>query len=92
MKLSKLFGASALALGLAVLPAVSSVSAQDATTGQGTTQSQNYDQAGDNDGFDWGLLGLLGLAGLAGLARKNDHRDEPTRYQEPPVSSRSDYR
>lgn len=94
-KISTLFGAGILALGLATLPA----SAQSGTTGgtttpggdttvnPTTTDSTNTTgtTAGtdyrSDDGFDWGWLGLIGLAGLAGLKGKD--RDERVTYRDP---------
>lgn len=82
--LSKIVGASALALSLATLPLTLPVSAQT-TTAPNRTNVETDRRAGtydtrDND-FDWGWLGLLGLIGLAGLAGRK--RDEPARYREP---------
>lgn len=85
--LSKFVGASAVALGMAIMPVILPVSAQtDATGATGTTgtttttttQGTDNVDRGDRD-FDWGWLGLLGLGGLAGLAK----RSEPARYQDP---------
>jgi MYXO-CTERM domain-containing protein len=82
--LQKLFGASALAVSLSVLPTVLPASAQEAPTDTTPTQ----ETAADRD-FDWGWLGLLGLIGLAGLARKND---DNVRYREPDEVHRSSTR
>lgn len=90
MKIStvqKVIGISALSLSLTAIPLAFSASAQDAVTpddGTTTVVEEDNDQ-------DWGWLGLLGLIGLAGLAGKKRH-DEPTRYQDPAVTSRTEYR
>ncbi len=97
--LSKLIGASALGLGIAVLPLSMPVSAQtdtspgattpDTTTQTAPVQGTENVNTGDRD-FDWGWLGLIGLAGLAGLSRKSE---EPTRYRDPdPVGTTPGYR
>lgn len=97
--LSKLIGASAIGLGIAMLPLSMPVSAQtdtapgttapDATTQTAPIQGTEDVNTGDRD-FDWGWLGLIGLAGLAGLSRKSE---EPTRYRDPdPVGTTPGYR
>lgn len=95
--LSKLVGASAIGLGVAILPLSMPVSAQtDTAPGttiapDATTQTQPIQEVntGDRD-FDWGWLGLIGLAGLAGLSGK---REEPVRYRDPdPVGTTPGYR
>jgi hypothetical protein len=95
-KLSALVGASALSL-MATLPLAMPASAQDATGTNPTVDqpidapvpdAEDFQEADDN--FDWGWLGLLGLLGLAGLANKRN--DEPVRYREPDVASRTGYR
>lgn len=90
--LSKVVSAGALSLGLAVAPLAIPASAQDATTTDPVIDApvpdaQDFQEV--DRGFDWGWLGLLGLIGLAGLAGK---REEPTRYREPEVTSRTTYR
>lgn len=75
--LSKLAGAAALTLSLAVLPSHPSNAQTSSPSGTDTTTTQTT--GGDRD-FDWGWLGLLGLIGLAGLRRK----EEPAvRYRDP---------
>ncbi|MBD0267363.1 WGxxGxxG family protein [Pseudanabaena sp. FACHB-2040] len=91
--LTKWFGASALALSLAVLPSAMPAAAQtttgtgttDTTTAPGTTGTTTgtdpvYATETEDDGFDWGWLGLLGLIGLAGLMGRKDN-DTATRYR-----------
>ncbi|WP_088891409.1 WGxxGxxG family protein [Leptolyngbya ohadii] len=103
MKLSKMIGASALALSLSVLPATiasatTTTGTTDTTTTTDTTAVPNTTAdttpAADvesNDGFDWGWLGLLGLIGLAGLAGKK-RDDQAVHYREPDVTTRTGYR
>ena len=98
--LTKIAGASVIALSLATLPATAQTTTNpNGTGGTDTTQTTGTDNtqttATDNtrtedDGFDWGWLGLIGLAGLAGLAGKK--RQEPTAYRDPGVSTTSTYR
>lgn len=83
-KLTKLVSASALSLGLAVLPATIA-SATTTTTGTDPIDPTIEVREEDNN-FDWGWLGLLGLLGLAGLAGR---KEEPTRYREPEVTTRT---
>jgi ferric-dicitrate binding protein FerR (iron transport regulator) len=66
----KLLGAALLA----TLLTASVVAPAMAQTGTGTGTTTTTD-AGDDDGFDWGLLGLLGLLGL--IPRK--HHDSTRR-------------
>ena len=95
--LSKIAGASVLALSLTTLPASAQTNTTPGTTSGTTTdntQTTGTDATttttnGDRD-FDWGWLGLIGLAGLAGLAGKR--REEPTRYREPDNVSTTGYR
>jgi hypothetical protein len=47
--------------------------AQTATTPPaGPADTAAMDDAGQDDGFDWGWIGLLGLLGLAGPSRRRD--------------------
>lgn len=85
--LSKIFGASALAASIAILPLSLPASAQTDTQTSPTTEnttSPTFDttpfQETENDNNNWGWLGLLGLIGLANLFRKPK---EPVRYTEP---------
>lgn len=96
-KLSKIAGASVLALSLATLPA----QAQTNTAPGGTvvTPTDNVRTTGTDviatrdDGFDWGWLGLIGLAGLAGLAGLGGKkRAEPTAYRDPNAVGTNTYR
>lgn len=87
-KLTKLVSATALSVGLAVLPATIA-SATTTTTSPdttGTTTTGTTDVRRDDNNFDWGWLGLLGLLGLAGLTGR---KEEPTRYREPDVTTRT---
>ncbi len=100
--LSKIAGASILALTLATLPA--HAQSTGGGTGGGTAGNTNgtmtdHTQGAGTDatttrndrGFDWGWLGLIGLAGLAGLAGKK--REEPTVYRDPnAVGTTTSYR
>lgn len=95
--LSKIAGASVLALTLATLPAQAQTN--DNTGGTtGSTTTENTQTTGtdatttrtEDDGFDWGWLGLIGLAGLAGLAGKK--RSEPTVYRDPNAVGTTTYR
>jgi hypothetical protein len=101
--LSKIAGASILALSLATLPAYAQTNTAPGGTGGGTTGDTNGTMtdhtqgAGtdatttrNDDGFDWGWLGLIGLAGLAGLAGKK--REEPARYRDPNAVGTTNYR
>lgn len=94
--LSKIAGASAIALSMAVMPLTLPASAQTDTapnTAPGTTvETVPTDRVAyeTDDGFDWGWLGLLGLAGLAGLAGRK--RQEPTAYRDPNTVSTTGYR
>lgn len=100
--LSKIAGASILALSLATLPAYAQTNtAPGGTTGttgdtNGTmtdhTQGAGTDATTttNDNGFDWGWLGLIGLAGLAGLAGKK--RSEPTAYRDPNAVGTTTYR
>ncbi len=95
--LSKIAGASILALSLATLPAYAQTdTAPGGTTGTTTdnTQTTGTDATttttNNDDGFDWGWLGLIGLAGLAGLAGKK--RQEPTAYRDPNAVGTNTYR
>lgn len=81
--LSKIAGASALALSLAVLPSTLPASAQTGNTGNtgnsdrtGVTIDRTpfQETKGENSDGNWGLLGLLGLIGLANLFRKDEPR------------------
>ncbi|MBW4662701.1 MAG: WGxxGxxG-CTERM domain-containing protein [Chroococcus sp. CMT-3BRIN-NPC107] len=80
-KLSKIAGASVIAVSLAVMPLSLPVSAQNADpTAPTTTQTSPESNAPTidttpfqetkNDNNNWGWLGLLGLIGLANLFRK----------------------
>ena len=93
--LSKIVGASVLALSLATLPAQAQTN--DNTGGTTGTTTENTQTTGTDatttrtdDGFDWGWLGLIGLAGLAGLAGKK--RAEPTVYRDPNAVGTTTYR
>lgn len=94
--LSKIAGASVLALSLATLPAQAQTN--NNTGGTTDTTTENTQTTGtdatttrtEDDGFDWGWLGLIGLAGLAGLAGKK--REEPTRYRDPNAVGTTNYR
>ena len=92
--LSKIAGASVLALSLATLPAQAQTNNTGGTTGTTTenTQTTGTDATTtrNDDGFDWGWLGLIGLAGLAGLAGKK--RAEPTVYRDPNAVGSTGYR
>lgn len=100
-KLSKVVGAGALTLSIAILPSTLPASAQTGTGTDTTTTTPNTTldntqtggmesaERGDRD-FDWGWLGLLGLAGLAGLAGKKRH--EPTAYRDPGTVGTTGYR
>ncbi|MDX2213888.1 MAG: WGxxGxxG family protein [Oculatellaceae cyanobacterium bins.114] len=91
--LSKILGASVLALGLTIathLPASATTAPPTDTAPSVDTTAPapidantdvDTDTDAEDDGFDWGWLGLLGLIGLAGLNRKND--DRVARYREP---------
>ncbi|HEY9693057.1 MAG TPA: WGxxGxxG family protein [Oculatellaceae cyanobacterium] len=83
--LSKIAGASLLALSLSFLPSHLPASAQDntTTTPNNTTTTDNNKPVLDttpfqetkNDNNNWGWLGLLGLIGLANLFRKDEHHE-----------------
>lgn len=82
--LSKIAGASLLALSLSLLPSQLPASAQDnTTTPNNTTTTDNKKPVLDstpfeetkNDNNNWGWLGLLGLIGLANLFRKDEHQE-----------------
>ena len=62
----------AVALMFAVPATAFAQTTTDTTAGMATTT--DLDDAGDDDGFDWGLLGLLGLAGLMGAKRREPDR------------------
>jgi MYXO-CTERM domain-containing protein len=81
---SKVLGASALALSLSIVPSTLPASAQNNTEQTDPNTMSAQENEADRD-FDWGWLGLLGLAGLAGLVRKNE---EPTRHRDPNMESR----
>jgi hypothetical protein len=73
--LSKIVGAGALSLSMAVVPLMMPASAQTSngtttSTSPSTTSTTTTETVKQDRGFDWGWLGLIGLAGLAGLARK----------------------
>ena len=76
-KFSKLFGASVIAVSLAVVPLTVPAQAQNNAPDTSTQRDTNVDARGpitDNtnrdDNNDLGWFGLIGLAGLAGLAGK----------------------
>jgi len=71
--ISKVAGASLLALSLSVLPLTLPASAQtNNNDANRTTVDTTPFQEGKNDGDkNFGWLGLLGLIGLANLLRKN---------------------
>ncbi|MGB3204556.1 MAG: WGxxGxxG family protein [Crinalium sp.] len=74
--LSKIAGATLLAISFSVLPSHLPASAQNNST---TTENNRpvVDttpfQENPNDHNNWGWLGLLGLIGLANLFRKDEH-------------------
>lgn len=97
--LSKVFSATVVAAGLAILPGTFPASAQTTTTPDNTTTttSPGSDVYNTNteDDFDWGWLGLLGLSGLLGLLPRK--REENVRYTSTTNATdrdpiRSDYR
>jgi len=71
-QISRMAGATFLALSLTMLPSTLPASAQNNT---GDNQSPVVDttplQESKDDNNNWGWLGLLGLIGLANLFRKN---------------------
>lgn len=77
--------ATFLTLSLAFLASTFPAVAQTTTTPDNTTNVETTRTYRDN-GFDWGWLGLAGLLGLLGLSRK---REEPARYNDPNVTTRS---
>lgn len=89
--LSNMLKATVVTVGLTVMTAVAPAIAQT-TDGTGTTGTDTTtvpgttEEVGNDAGFDWGWLGLIGLAGLAGLAGR---KDEPVRYNDPEVTSRT---
>lgn len=95
--LSKIAGASVLALSLATLPAQAQTNGNAGGATGGTTTENSQTTGTDattttrnDDGFDWGWLGLIGLAGLAGLAGKK--RDQPATYRDPNAVGTTTYR
>ncbi len=80
---SKIAGASLIALSLSFLPSHLPASAQNSTTTtpNNTTATDSKKpildttpfQETKNDHNNWGWLGLLGLIGLANLFRKDEH-------------------
>lgn len=85
-KLTKLVSATALSVGLAVLPATMASATTTTTTDPAVPTEANDGVREENNNFDWGWLGLLGLLGLAGLAGR---KEEPARYREPEVTTRT---
>jgi len=75
--LSKIAGAGALAVTLAVAPLTLPAQAQNNAPDTTTQQNGDVDARGPigentrRDNNDWGWFGLLGLTGLLGLLRKN---------------------
>ncbi|NJL10357.1 MAG: WGxxGxxG-CTERM domain-containing protein [Calothrix sp. SM1_7_51] len=78
--------ATFLTISLAFLASTFPAVAQTNTTTPDTNRTvETTREYRDND-FNWGWLGLTGLLGLLGLTRK---REEPTRYSDPNVTTRS---
>jgi len=77
--LSKIAGASLLALSLSLLPSQLPASAQNNNTTTTDNNKPTLDttpfQETKNDNNNWGWLGLLGLIGLANLFRKDEHHE-----------------
>ncbi|HEY9876366.1 MAG TPA: WGxxGxxG family protein [Candidatus Obscuribacterales bacterium] len=75
--LSKIAGASLLALSLSILPSAIPASAQTNSNDNSTTVDTTPFQETKNDGdHNFGWLGLLGLIGLANLFRKDSRHEE----------------
>lgn len=85
-KISKVMGATVLAIGLAVssLPASAQTNSGAGTTGSGSTSTAPAQTTTEHPDFNWGWLGLLGLFGLAGLTGKKNY-DSNAGYREPEV-------
>jgi MYXO-CTERM domain-containing protein len=85
--LSKIAGASVLMLSVAVLPAsaTNTAPATDTTTEAIGDAAESATDRNYADG-DWGLLGLLGLFGLLG---RRSRTEEPARYEDPNVTTRT---
>ncbi|MBW4670980.1 MAG: WGxxGxxG-CTERM domain-containing protein [Cyanomargarita calcarea GSE-NOS-MK-12-04C] len=92
--LTKVLGASVIALSAATLPVTLPAQAQvnEPTVTTTTAPNATYEtRTYENRGFDWGWLGLLGLIGLAGLAGKK-RNEESTRYRDPNTAGTTTYR
>ncbi|MFB2917839.1 MULTISPECIES: WGxxGxxG family protein [Aerosakkonema] len=74
--LSKLVGASVIALSLTILPSTLPAAAQNNTNvdRSGPVIDRTPFQETRDDNNNWGWLGLLGLIGLANLFRKEPER------------------
>lgn len=70
--LSKIAGASLLALSLAILPSTLPASAQNNSDPNRTVIDTTPFQETKDDNNNWGWLGLIGLIGLANLFRKDE--------------------
>lgn len=86
--LSKVVGAGALALSIAIVPLAIPASAQNNAESNNPTLDTTPFQETKNDNNNFGWLGLLGLIGLANLLRQ---RKEPARYRDPNEVSPSGY-
>ncbi|MCL1471762.1 WGxxGxxG family protein [Argonema antarcticum] len=75
-KLSKIAGASVLALSLTILPSTLPAAAQNNPNidRSGPTVDTTPFQETKDDNNNWGWLGLIGLIGLANLFRKEPER------------------
>ncbi|MGA7932443.1 MAG: WGxxGxxG family protein [Kovacikia sp.] len=84
--ISKVMGATALAIGLTVssLPASAQTSPGTGTTGSDSTSAAPAQTTSQHPDFNWGWLGLLGLLGLAGLNGKKNYESN-VGYREPDV-------
>jgi hypothetical protein len=98
--LSKIAGAGAIAVTLAVAPLTLPAQAQNNTSDTTTQQTGDVDARGpisentNRDNNDWGWLGLLGLTGLLGLLPKKQKETVHHVNNDPNVVVRpgSDYR
>ncbi|MCL1467600.1 WGxxGxxG family protein [Argonema galeatum] len=76
--LSKIAGASVLALSLTILPSTLPAAAQNNSNPNvdrsGPTVDTTPFQETKDDNNNWGWLGLIGLVGLANLFRKEPER------------------
>ncbi len=94
LSLSNIVSTGALVTSLAFVPLVLPASAQNSagtnSSPSTTNSAQTTESTRENRSPDWGWLGLTGLLGLAGLAGRK--REEPTRYQDPNVSTGTNIR